>query len=357
MIGETAKISIEKTTTSKIDSVDFNNIKFGKHFSDHMFVAHYANGQWDELQIVPYGNISVSPACAALHYGQAIFEGMKAYKNKQGEVLVFRPYENAKRINISAKRMCIPEIPEDLFMEALTRLLQLDKNWVPTQEGASLYIRPFIFASEPVLGVRPAEEYTFMIITSPVGSYYGEPVNVKIETEYSRAADGGVGFAKAAGNYGAALYPAKLGQLKGYHQLVWTDAIEHKYIEESGTMNVFFHINNKLITPSLERKTTLPGVTRDSIIHIAKHWNIPIEEKRVSVQEVIEAIQNGTLKDAFGSGTAATIAQIKKIHFNGIDYELPPIENRELSNKLGQYLDCVKRGTEPDIFNWVMKIV
>lgn len=356
MIGEAAKISIKKTEVSRINSVDFNDIKFGKHFSDHMFVANYKNGKWENLEIVPFGNIPISPACAALHYGQAIFEGMKAYKNSQGEVLIFRPLENAKRINISAKRMCIPEIPESIFMEALTELLILDKNWVPTQEGASLYIRPFIFASEPVLGVRPAEEYTFMIITSPVGSYYGEPVNVKIETEYSRAADGGVGFAKAAGNYGAALYPAKLGQMQGYHQLVWTDSVEHKYIEESGTMNIFFYINDKLITPSLDRKTTLPGVTRDSIIQIAKKWGITVEEKRVSVQEVIDAIKNNTLKDAFGSGTAATIAQIKKIHFNGTDYELPPVENRNPSAKIGKYLDEIKRGIEADTYNWVMRI-
>lgn len=356
MIGEAINIPVTRTTQSKLQELDFNNIKFGKVFSDHMFVAEYRDGQWQQLRIEPYQPLSLSPACAAIHYGQAVFEGMKAYKNKKGEILLFRPSENASRINISAERMCMPQIPEEIFLEALYKLLETDKNWVPDQDGASLYIRPFMFASEQILGVRPADEYMFLIITSPVGSYYGEPVNVKIETTYSRATEGGVGFAKAAGNYGAALYPAKQGQLQGYHQLVWTDSVEHKYIEESGTMNIFFYINDKIITPSLDRKTTLAGVTRDSIIQIARKWGIEVEEKRVSVDEVISAIQNNTLKDAFGSGTAATIAQINKLHHNGTDYVLPPLEGRTFSNKISRYLDDVKRENEPDPFGWVVKL-
>lgn len=351
-----SNIQIEKIKISKIKSVDFQNIQFGKQFSDHMFSADYKDGEWKNLKIEPYAPIALSPSCAVIHYGQAVFEGMKAYKDSNNNILLFRPTENAKRINNSAKRMCMPEIPKELFMEAVHQLIKLDANWVPNYEGCSLYIRPFLFASEELLGVRPAEEYKFMIITSPVASYYTGSVDVKIETNYSRAAEGGVGFAKAAGNYAAALYPAKLGQDKGYKQLIWTDAKTHEYIEESGTMNVMFLINNILITPSISHQTTLSGITRDSVLTLAKEIGIPVEERRVSVKEVVDAARKNQLQDAFGTGTAATIAQIASITFNDEKFELPPLSERTVSNKIAAIIQDIKRGRVEDKYNWVYKI-
>lgn len=351
-----SNIKIEKTEHSKINQVDFRNIQFGKQFSDHMFIADYKNGEWTDLRIEPYAPMSLSPACAAVHYGQAIFEGMKAYKNEQGEIFLFRPRDNAKRINKSAQRLCMPEIPEDLFMEALSKLIEVDSDWVPAIEGCSLYIRPFMFASEELLGVRPADEYKFVIFTAPVNAYYGEPVDVKIETEFSRACEGGVGYAKAAGNYAAALYPAKLGQDQGYKQLIWTDSANHEYIEESGTMNIMFHIGDTLITPNLDFKTTLAGITRDSALTLARELGIKVEERRVTVKEVVEAARNGSLKDVFGTGTAATIAQVKSITYETERFELPPVEDRKLSNEIDQLLQDIKRGRVADTHQWIYKI-
>ncbi len=350
------KIQIEKVQNSKLPLVDFGNIQFGKIFSDHMFMADYKNGEWQDLKILPFAPIELSPSCAALHYGQAVFEGMKAYKNSKNEIMLFRPFDNAKRINTSAKRLCMPEIPEELFIDAIKQLVEIDADWVPAIEGHSLYIRPFLFASEELLGVRPSEEYKFMIITCPVGSYYNEEVHVKIETEFSRASEGGVGFAKAAGNYATALYPAKLGQDKGYKQLVWTDAKEHKYIEESGTMNVMFQIGDTLVTPSIELKTILAGITRDSVLTLARELGIKVEERRISVVEVIEAAKNGQLKDAFGTGTAATLAQISSITYNNERYVLPALENRTLSNEIGKLIQDIKRGRVADTHDWVYRL-
>jgi branched-chain amino acid aminotransferase len=351
-----SKISIEKISQSKITEVDFSNIVFGKQFSDHMFVADYKDGKWSDFKILPFGKIEVSPACAALHYGQAVFEGMKAYKNDQNEVLLFRPFENAKRLNISASRLCMPEIPEEIFMEGLSQLIKIDADWVPNTKGSSLYIRPYMFASEQLLGVRPATEYKFIIFTAPVNSYYAEPVNVKVETTYSRATEGGVGYAKAAGNYAAALYPAKLGQDAGYQQLIWTDSVNHEYIEESGTMNIMFHVGDKLITPNLDLKTTLAGITRKSVITLAKDLGIEVEERRVSVTEIIKAAKEGSLKDVFGTGTAATIAQVASITFNDEKFELPKVEGRELSNKIASMLDDIKHEKVEDKYNWIYKV-
>lgn len=351
-----SKIQIQKTENSKLSEVDFNNITFGKQFSDHMFTADYKNGEWTNLKISPFEPISLSPACAAIHYGQSVFEGMKAYKNEEGEIFLFRPEQNARRMNISSARLCMPAVPEELFIDALKQLIEIDADWVPTVDGCSLYIRPFIFASEQLLGVRPADEYKFMIFTAPVGGYYSKPVNVKIETEYARACEGGVGYAKAAGNYAAALYPAKLGQEQGYDQLIWTDAREHKYIEESGTMNIMFHIGNKLITPHTDLKTTLAGITRDSILTLARDKGIEVEERKVSIEEVINAAKDGSLKDVFGTGTAATIAQVASITYNEERFELPPIAERALSNELAQEIQDIKRGRTADTRNWISKI-
>ena len=348
-------IKITKTPNSRINELDYNDIPFGKIYSDHMFVADYINGEWTNLEIMPYGNLSLSPATSAIHYGQSIFEGMKAHKWDDGTINVFRATENAKRLNVSAKRMCMPEIPESLFLEALSQLIKLDSVWVPPNDGTSLYIRPFMFATDEYIGVKPSDSYKFMIFTCPVGKYYSEPVRVKIEEEFVRSAEGGVGFAKAAGNYAASLYPAKLGQEKGYHQLVWTDAKTHEFIEESGTMNIVFQINDVLVTPP-SSSTILSGITRRSIVQLAKDNKITIEERPIKVKEIIEAAEKGTLLDAFGAGTAATIAHIDTINFRGKDFKLPAIETRVYSNRLAKLLIEIKRGKAEDIHQWNYKI-
>ncbi|HYG52818.1 MAG TPA: branched-chain amino acid aminotransferase [Flavobacteriales bacterium] len=357
MISITTKTEIEviKTTSSRLAQVDFSNLPFGRIFSDHMFVMDYKNGAWQNAQIRPFENFSFSPSISALHYGQSVFEGMKAYRNKNNEVFLFRPHMNTKRMNHSAQRMCMPQIDEAVFMEALTKLIDLDRSWIPNEDGTSLYIRPFMFATDEFVGIKPSETYRFCIFTCPVGRYYSEPVRVRIEPYYSRAVEGGTGTVKAAGNYGGALYPAKQCQDAGFHQLVWTDAREHKYIEESGTMNVMFMIADKIITPMLSG-TILDGVTRNSIITVAKDWGITVEERKVSVEEVIKAAENGTLQDAWGAGTAATIAQIKIIGYKDKIYELSDLETRPFTNKLMDYFDKYRRGLFEDKFEWRVKI-
>jgi len=349
-------VEIRKTDRSRINEVDFDNLPFGRVFTDHMLVMHYDNGEWSRPVIQAFQNLNLNPAISAIHYGQSIFEGMKAYKNEAGEVLLFRPEENARRLNKSAKRMCMPEIPEDVFMAGLKELVRLDSNWIPQNEESSLYIRPFMFATDEYIGIKPSDTYMFGIFCCPVGAYYSEPIKVKIETSYTRAANGGVGEAKAAGNYAASLYPAKLAKEEGYHQLVWTDAKTHEYIEEAGTMNVIFQINDTLITPELTG-TILPGITKKSVLEIAKHWGVNVEERKVSVAEIRTALENGTLKDAFGAGTAATIAQIQSIGFNdGKVFTLPDFNQRDFSNKVYKYINSLKRGNETDVFGWTMKI-
>lgn len=354
MESEISAIKITKTNHSKISQVDFDNIPFGKVFSDHMFTMEYSNGTWHDFQIIPFGNISYSPAISSLHYGQSIFEGMKAYR-KDGEVYTFRAKDNFTRLNQSAERMCMPAIPNELVMEGLRELLKLDREWIPENETSSLYIRPFMFATDEYVGIRPSEKYKFMIFCCPVGSYYTEPLKVKIETHYTRAANGGVGQAKAAGNYASSLYPAKLAKEQGYHQLLWTDSKEHKYIEESGTMNVMFVIDNVLITPPLSG-TILPGITRNSVLEIVQDWGYQVEERQITVDEVVEAAKNGSLQEAFGAGTAATIAQIEIIGHEGTDYVLPEIASRTVSNKVLDFLNNIKRGQEIDKWGWIEKI-
>ena len=352
---ETIDISILKTAKSRIEEVDFNNIAFGKVYSDHLFVADFLDGEWKNFKIEPYDYLKISPASPAVHYGHSIFEGMKGYKNAHGESVFFRPLDNFHRLNVSAERMCMPSLPEEVFMEGLKTLIKLDERWVPDQPNTSLYIRPFMFSADEYIGIRPSINFKFMIITCPVGAYYAKPVKVKIETHYTRAVAGGTGFAKAGGNYGGSLYPAKLAQEKGYDQLIWTDGKEHKYIEESGTMNVMFIINDTLITAPTG-DTILKGITRDSVLTLARDWGMRVEERRLSVEEVIEAIERGTLSEAFGTGTAATIAQIELIGHEGTDYTLPPVEGREFSNKVLKALDEIKMGQREDKFNWMEKV-
>jgi branched-chain amino acid aminotransferase len=344
-------IKITKTTNSRINEVDFENIPFGKVFSDHMFSMDYANGEWKNFEIIPFQNLNFSPAMSSLHYGQSIFEGMKAYR-KEDKIYTFRAKDNFERLNKSADRMCMPNIPNALVMDALEQLLKLDEKWIPDNDSNSLYLRPFMFATDEYVGIRPSETYKFIIFGCPVGSYYTEPLKVKIESHYTRAANGGVGEAKAAGNYAASLYPAKLAKADGYHQLLWTDSKEHKYIEESGTMNVMFVINGKLITPDLSG-TILPGITRRSVLEIVRSWGIEVEERKIEVSEIIDAMENGTLQEAFGAGTAATIAQIQTIGYEGKDYTLPTISERKISNKVLNFLTRLKRGQEEDKWGWI----
>jgi len=356
MAVDTHSILVTHTAHSRIQEVDWDNLPFGKIFSDHMLLMDYKDGQWQQPEIVPFGNISVHPAMSALHYGQSIFEGLKANRTPQNEVLIFRPDMNAKRFAESCERMCMPVIPEDLFIELVRKIVEVDKEWVPKNDGESLYIRPFMFATDEFVGIRPSDTYKFIIFTCPVGSYYNEPVNVKIEEFYTRASVGGVGRAKTSGNYGAALYPAKKGQMQGFHQLVWTDGKEHKFIEESGTMNIVFVIDGVIVTPSEDSDTILRGVTKRSVLDIAEKWGIPIEERKVSVEEVINAIQQGRMEDAFGAGTAATIAPIVKIGYRDEILNLPAIETRTISNRIKNYLDDIKCGKIEDEFNWCLKV-
>ena len=354
--NSTSSIRIEKIAQSRLPEIDFDNILFGRQFSDHMFVIDYKDGKWQNPVIKPYAPIPMAPAMHALHYGQSIFEGMKAYRNEKNEVYLFRPEDNHTRLNNSAERMCMPQIPKDIFMEALLELIRLDHQWIPSKSGSALYVRPFMFATDEFIGVRPSETYRFIIFTCPVNSYYTEPVKVKIETVYSRACEGGVGRAKAAGNYGGALYPARLGQQEGYHQLIWTDAKEHKFIEESGTMNIMFVIGDKLITPPTSG-TILPGITRNSVLTLARDWGINVEETSVHIDEVVNALKKGTLKEAFGTGTAATIAHIQTIGYRNKRYELPAVENREFSNKISKTLDDIKTGRVEDKHNWRYRVM
>lgn len=355
MLQETINIRVTPTQHSKISQVDWENLPFGKVFSDHMLVMDYRDGAWQEPEIMEFGDISIHPAMSALHYGQSIFEGMKANKSVKGDVLIFRPEMNAKRFIESAERMCMPAIPEQLFVECVRKLAEVDNQWIPNRPGYSLYFRPFMFATDGYVGIRPSDTYRFIIFTCPVGAYYSEPVNVKIEEYYTRAAEGGVGRAKAAGNYGGALFPAKQGQMNGFHQLLWTDAKTHEYIEESGTMNIMLVINGKLITPSEDSDTILRGITKRSVIELAQSWGMEVEERKVSVKELVEAIKDGSLTEAFGAGTAATIAHIAKIGYKDEVLVLPAIEGRTFSNKVGTFMDAIKSGEIEDTFGWILK--
>ena len=351
----TIDIKIEKTPKSRIGEQDVNDVPFGKVFSDHMFVVEYSDGKWQTGTISPYRDVPMSLALSALHYGQAIFEGMKAYKNAEGEVSLFRPLDNFKRLNISAARMAMPEMPEELFMGGLIELLKLDKDWVPSSETGSLYIRPFMIATDEAIGVKASDTYKFVIITCPAGKYYSEPIKVMVETNYFRAVEGGVGFTKCAGNYGRSLFPTKLAQQKGYQQVIWTDAKTHSFVEESGTMNLMFVMDDILITPATS-DTILAGVTRDSVIQLARDWGMMVEERKVSIKEIFDAHKNGKLQEAFGVGTAATIAHIVTIGYEGKDYELPPINQRKFSPRVDQALRDIRKGRTDDKFRWTLKV-
>lgn len=348
-------IFISLRAKSKIAEVPFNNLHLGKYFSDHMLVADFKDEKWQQPQIIPYGDMAISPALSALHYGQSIFEGLKIYKNRSGEIIFFRVQDNWKRLNKSAQRMCMPLVPENIFMEGLRKLIEIDAQWIPNDDDKSLYVRPLYFATDDALGVRPSENYRFIIITSPSTVYFTKPLKVLIEKDFARSSEGGVGYAKAAGNYGGAMYPTKLAQQKGYDQLIWTDAIYNKYVEESGSMNLFFVINDVLLTPSLSN-SKLAGITRDSVLKIAHDWKMKVEERNISVGEITEACKNGTLQEAFGAGTAANIAPICLIGCDGVDYTLPALNEASFSARVNAELNNIKKGKVADTHNWIEKL-
>jgi branched-chain amino acid aminotransferase len=356
MILQEQMINIQRVAESRISQTDFDNLKFGREFSDHMFVMDYADGQWQAPVIKGFEHLSLNPASSVLHYGQAIFEGMKAFKNDDGEVFLFRPERNIKRFNLSAERMCMPTVDEEIFQAGLAELVKLDHQWIPSKKDSALYVRPFMFATDEYIGVKPSETYRFMIFTCPVDKYYAGAVKVKVETKFARAFPGGTGFAKAAGNYAGALYPAKLAQEQGYHQLIWTDALEHKYIEESGTMNIVFRSGNRVFSPK-SSETILAGITRDSIMQLAKDYGYEVEERRVEVEEIYNMMANNELDEAFGAGTAATVAPMSAIAFEDRTFDLPPYEAWEFAPRAAKDLDAIKRGQRPDLHAWNFQVV
>ncbi len=348
-------MKINLVEKSRIDSVDFENLTFGKIFTDHMFISKYKNGEWSSGEIKPYENISISPSSRALHYGQAIFEGMKCFKSEQDELFLFRPEENFKRFNKSSIRLAIPEIQEDIFFNGLKELLKIDSEWVKKGIGNALYIRPFVFASEPSINASEANEYTFMIICSPSKSYYGDmEISVKIEEKYSRAAKGGVGYAKAAGNYAAAFYPTKLAIEQGFQQIIWTDSNNHNAIEEAGTMNLFFVIGDKLIT-SPTSDSILDGITRKSIIELAKFHNIDVLEREITIDEILKEHKSGNLKEIFGSGTAVVVLPIKSFGHRDQLYTLSS-EKSSVSSFLKEKLNNIQYNISNEFKNWKFKI-
>lgn len=350
-----ADFNITKVKQSKLEGISLDNVPFGKYFTDHMLEVDYENGEWQTPSIKPYQPLSLAPSLASLHYGQAIFEGIKAYKDADGKPWIFRPYENFKRFNISAERMEMPTVPEEIFIEGLRKLIEIDKDWIPAKANHSLYIRPFMFASDEAIGVRPSDKYKFLIILSPTGPYYAAPMRIYVEEKYVRAVQGGYGYAKAAGNYGGALRASAEAHKQGYDQVLWMDAFEHKYVQECGTMNAFFIIGNKVVTPGLEEGTILAGVTRDSTITLLKEMGYVVEERKLSIDEIMDAYKSGILNEIFGTGTAATISLIKELKYKDFIMTFD-VEKWTIAPEVKQRMDAIKYGEVPDAHQWMFKI-
>ena len=347
-------IKITLSPRSRIGELDFNNIPFGTICTDHMGVADYIDGEWTNLEIKPVEALSLHPTTMALHYGQAIFEGMKASKRNDGVPMLMRPELHAERFNASAVRMCMPEMPVSLFVDFIKTLVSIDRDWIPPITGSAMYIRPFMFATDGHIGVRPSNSYKFVLLTLPAGPYYARPISLKTSTEFVRAVDGGVGEAKCAGNYAAALYPTKLAIEAGYDQVLWLDAHEFKYIQEVGTMNIFFVIGDKVITPDTSG-SILKGITRRSVITVLRDKGVEVEERALSIDEVIGAYRSGELKEVFGTGTAALIANVAKITHNDIEMHLDPA-NFQLSLYVKQQINGLRDGTVPDKYGWTVPL-
>ena len=356
MIKQMIDIQLSETKKQKPDS---SKLVFGKSFTDHMFIADYNEEQgWTDHRIVPYEPLTIDPAAIIFHYGQTVFEGLKAYLSKEGTIKLFRPEENMRRMNLSSERLCMPQINEELALDALKQLLLVEKDWIPSAEGTSLYIRPFIIATEPDLGVTPSKFYKFMIILSPVGSYYKEgihPVKILVENEYVRAVSGGTGTAKTAGNYAAGLKAQEIASEKGYSQVLWLDGVERKYIEEVGAMNVFFKVNGEVITPALNG-SILEGVTRKSVLQLLRHWDIPVTERKISMDEIRTAHNEGLLEEAFGTGTAAVISPIGEFNWKDEKFVVNNGETGLVSQKLYEELTSIQTGTAEDLFDWIVEV-
>lgn len=352
-------IRIEKTKTAKELPSEDNPLKFGTIFTDHMFVMDYEEGKgWYDPRIVPYSTIDLAPSAMVFHYGQTMFEGLKAYRTDDDSTLLFRPNKNAERANKTNQRLCIPEIPEEDFVEAIRALVEVDEAWVPDRPGTSLYIRPFIIATSPFLGVRPSNYYKFIVVLSPVGPYYPEgldPVKIWIEDEYVRAVKGGIGEAKTGGNYAASLKSQVKAQKEGYSQVLWLDGVHRKYVEEVGAMNIFFKIDGKVITPELNG-SILPGVTRDSVIELCKKWGLSVEERRISIDDIYEAHKSGSLEEVFGTGTAAVISPVGELRWGDHIMEIQDGGIGDLSQKLYDTLTGIQLGKIHDDMNWTMEV-
>jgi branched-chain amino acid aminotransferase len=344
-------IPVRKTTHSKIREVDFEQLEFGKYLADHMLICDYDAGEWKQPHIVPFANLSLNPATLALHYGQTVFEGMKAFRMQDGRINVFRVDKHYDRFVRSLERMCMAVPPREIFTEGLLKLVETDRAWVPKKTGASLYLRPFVYASEARFGVKVSEQYRFIIFTGPVPELYTTPINVKVETHYLRAAKGGTGFAKCGGNYGGAFYPTQQARKQGYDQVLWTNGQDDPCIEESGMMNIMFVINDTLITPALS-DSILDGVTRDSLLVLASDLGYKTEERPVSVSELEKAFRQKTITEAFGAGTAAVVAPIQMIHIKGVDFHLPQYSQENLLSKVKQKLEKIRTGLEKDVHGW-----
>jgi branched-chain amino acid aminotransferase len=354
-LKQSMEIHIEKAKTSKINEVDFNDLSFGRLFTDHMFVCDFKDGKWQQPHITPYQAMTIEPSARVFHYGQAVFEGMKAYKDEDGKIFMFRPQQNFERINKSSARLAMPEFPQDYFFKGLETLLKLDSDWIKPGIGNSLYLRPFVIATEPAISASPANEYRFMIICSPAQSYYNSAVRVLIAEQYSRSADGGVGFAKAAGNYAAQFYPTSLAQEQGFQQVIWTDASTHKYLEEAGTMNVFFRINDTLITaPNNDR--ILDGVTRKSVIQLASDLGIDCEIRQIAVDEIKNASREGSLKEIFGVGTAAVISPVSAFQHQDELFEIPDLDN-SYGKLFKKTLLNIQHNVSEDVHSWRYEVV
>jgi branched-chain amino acid aminotransferase len=357
--GEEMGIQIEKATQTRFDSIDWKNLGFGRYFSDHMFISFYRDGKWDDGKIVPYGPICFEPSMMTLHYGQTIFEGLKAYYDVNGGVNLFRPEMNAKRMQSSAERLCIPPFDVEKFIEAIIELIKLDHKFVPKVKGESLYIRPVCFGSSCFLGVHPSQEYTFIIITSPVASYYPEglnPVKILIEDQFVRVVRGGLGMAKTAANYASSLYAGQRAKEKGFSQVLWLDGIHHEFVDEVGAMNIMFVIDDILITPPLTQGTILPGVTRDSVLHLARQMGIKVQERSIKIQEVLEAYERGTLQEVFGTGTATTISPVGKLYYHDKELIINNNQIGPIAQKMYDTLTGLQHGIIKDTYNWIIYI-
>ena len=349
------EIKVTRAEQSKLKGFTLENLPFGKYFSDHMLEADYVNGEWTHVEIKPYQPLLLNPGLSALHYGQAIFEGIKAFRDHSGNAWIFRPEDNHRRFNVSATRLQMPEVPAGIFLEGMRQLVALEKKWIPEMKDHSLYIRPFMFATDDTLGVHPSNSYKFLIILSPAGPYYPKPMRIYVEERYTRAAPGGVGYAKAAGNYAAALLPTAEAQQKGYDQVLWTDAIEHKYAQEIGTMNVFFVLKDKVLTPDLKSETILAGVTRDTVINLLRELGHTVEEGQINIEDIIAAYKKGELLEVFGTGTAATVAMIRELRYKDFTMDFNT-DTWKVCTSAKKRLDAIRSLEHPDTHGWMFRV-